>query len=98
MADITVPVLGESVTEATVGQWLKTPGEAVEKDEALVAELELSRREGLFLGPEAATGLVGIRKAIESGAVDANSSIVLVGTGSGLKSLSLLSDPLSAHR
>ena len=42
MADITVPVLGESVTEATVGQWLKQPGETVAKDEALV-ELETDK-------------------------------------------------------
>ena len=27
--EVKVPVLGESVTEATIGQWLKKPGEAV---------------------------------------------------------------------
>jgi threonine synthase len=37
---------------------------AVANDEALAAESELCRSEGLFLGPEAATGLVGIRKAV----------------------------------
>jgi 2-oxoglutarate dehydrogenase E2 component (dihydrolipoamide succinyltransferase) len=42
MADITVPVLGESVTEATVGQWLKKPGDPVAKDEPLV-ELETDK-------------------------------------------------------
>ncbi|MEP7210573.1 MAG: 2-oxoglutarate dehydrogenase complex dihydrolipoyllysine-residue succinyltransferase [Alphaproteobacteria bacterium] len=42
MADITVPVLGESVTEATVGQWLKKPGEMVVRDEPLV-ELETDK-------------------------------------------------------
>ena len=67
---------------------------AVGNDEALAAAAELCRKEGLFLGPEAATGLVGVRKAVESGAVQPASSIVLVGTGSGLKSLSLLTDPL----
>ncbi len=42
MADITVPVLGESVTEATVGSWSKAPGDAVAKDEVLV-ELETDK-------------------------------------------------------
>ncbi len=42
MADITVPVLGESVTEATVGSWAKAPGDAVAKDEVLV-ELETDK-------------------------------------------------------
>ena len=40
--EIVVPVLGESVTEATVAQWLKKPGEAVAQDEPLV-ELETDK-------------------------------------------------------
>jgi 2-oxoglutarate dehydrogenase E2 component (dihydrolipoamide succinyltransferase) len=40
--DIKVPALGESVTEATVGQWFKKPGEAVKVDEPLV-ELETDK-------------------------------------------------------
>ena len=35
--DVIVPALGESITEASVGQWLKQPGEAVVADEAIVA-------------------------------------------------------------
>ena len=35
--DVIVPALGESITEASVGQWLKQPGEAVAADEAIVA-------------------------------------------------------------
>ncbi|GAB5457164.1 MAG: 2-oxoglutarate dehydrogenase complex dihydrolipoyllysine-residue succinyltransferase [Henriciella sp.] len=42
MTDITVPTLGESVTEATVGKWLKSSGDAVAKDEVLV-ELETDK-------------------------------------------------------
>jgi 2-oxoglutarate dehydrogenase E2 component (dihydrolipoamide succinyltransferase) len=42
MADIRVPTLGESVTEATVGKWFKKPGEAVAVDEPLV-ELETDK-------------------------------------------------------
>ena len=31
--DVKVPTLGESITEATIGQWLKAPGDAVALDE-----------------------------------------------------------------
>jgi 2-oxoglutarate dehydrogenase E2 component (dihydrolipoamide succinyltransferase) len=41
-ADIMVPTLGESVTEATVAKWLKAPGDAVAVDEPLV-ELETDK-------------------------------------------------------
>ncbi|MEM7226020.1 MAG: 2-oxoglutarate dehydrogenase complex dihydrolipoyllysine-residue succinyltransferase [Pseudomonadota bacterium] len=41
-SDIVVPTLGESVTEATVAQWLKKVGDAVAVDEPLV-ELETDK-------------------------------------------------------
>ena len=40
--DVNVPTLGESITEATVGQWLKQPGDAVAADEA-IASLETDK-------------------------------------------------------
>jgi 2-oxoglutarate dehydrogenase E2 component (dihydrolipoamide succinyltransferase) len=42
MAQITVPTLGESVSEATVAQWLKKEGDSVEADEPIV-ELETDK-------------------------------------------------------
>jgi 2-oxoglutarate dehydrogenase E2 component (dihydrolipoamide succinyltransferase) len=42
MADIRVPTLGESVTEATIGKWFKQPGDPVAVDEPLV-ELETDK-------------------------------------------------------
>src|SRR3954463_6378564 len=42
MADILVPTLGESVSEATIGRWFKKPGDAVAVDEPLV-ELETDK-------------------------------------------------------
>jgi 2-oxoglutarate dehydrogenase E2 component (dihydrolipoamide succinyltransferase) len=42
MAEIRVPTLGESVTEATIGKWFKQPGEPVAADEPLV-ELETDK-------------------------------------------------------
>jgi 2-oxoglutarate dehydrogenase E2 component (dihydrolipoamide succinyltransferase) len=41
-AEIKVPSLGESITEATVAKWLKRPGEAVAADEP-IAELETDK-------------------------------------------------------
>ena len=35
--NIEVPTLGESVTEATVGEWLKQPGDSVAVDEPIVS-------------------------------------------------------------
>jgi len=42
MTDITVPQLGESVTEATVGSWMVKTGDAVSRDDVLV-ELETDK-------------------------------------------------------
>jgi 2-oxoglutarate dehydrogenase E2 component (dihydrolipoamide succinyltransferase) len=35
--DVIIPALGESVTEASIGQWLKKPGDAVKADEPIVS-------------------------------------------------------------
>ena len=40
--EVKVPTLGESVTEATVGEWLKKPGDPVSVDEP-IASLETDK-------------------------------------------------------
>ena len=40
--DVKVPALGESITEGTLAQWLKKPGETVAADEA-IASLETDK-------------------------------------------------------
>ena len=40
--EVKVPVLGESITEATLGEWLKQPGDAVAADEP-IATLETDK-------------------------------------------------------
>src|SRR6187200_1203512 len=40
--EVKVPTLGESITEATLGAWLKQPGEAVAQDEP-IASLETDK-------------------------------------------------------
>lgn len=41
--EIKVPSLGESITEATIGTWMKQVGDAVHEDEPIV-ELESTLR------------------------------------------------------
>ncbi|MDE0780778.1 MAG: 2-oxoglutarate dehydrogenase complex dihydrolipoyllysine-residue succinyltransferase [Alphaproteobacteria bacterium] len=52
--DITIPELGESVTEGTVGRWLKQVGESFEADEALV-EIETDKVTAELPAPSAGT-------------------------------------------
>ena len=40
--EVKVPTLGESITEATIGEWLKQPGDAVRADEP-IASLETDK-------------------------------------------------------
>src|ERR1041384_193981 len=40
--DVIVPALGESITEGTLAQWLKKPGDAVAQDES-IASLETDK-------------------------------------------------------
>ena len=69
--DITVPSLGESVSEATVANWLKNQGEAVSADEAIV-ELETDKVTLEVNAPTAGTiseVLVPTGETVEVGAV-----------------------------
>ena len=79
---ITVPTLGESVTEATVSKWLKSEGEEVLADEPLV-ELETDKVNVEV--PSPTSGVLGNIKAKEGETVNVGS---LLGTvdGSSAKS------------
>lgn len=63
---------------------------AVSADEARAAVEQLAQDEGLFVGLEAATTLAALRKAVERGLVSTSDRIVIVATGSGLKSVASL--------
>jgi len=62
----------------------------VATEDALAAIDELAREEGIFACPESATTLVGLRTAIARGWIAAHERVVLVITGSGLKSIPTL--------
>ena len=63
---------------------------AVSSDEAVAAAAKTARLEGLLPCPEAGTTVAGLEKALARGVVDRDANIVLMLTGSGLKSTSVL--------
>ncbi len=69
--DVKVPALGESITEGTLAQWLKKPGEAVAADEA-IASLETDKVSVEVPSPVAGTlseQLVEEGETVEVGAI-----------------------------
>ena len=79
--DITVPALGESVTEATVMRWNKQPGDAVVLDETLV-ELETDKI-AVEVKAEAAGTLAEIA-AVEGTDVEVGALLGRLETGDGV--------------
>ena len=63
---------------------------SVSADEARRAARDLAQSEGLFVGLEAATTFAALTKALERGLLARSDRIVLVATGSGLKSVASL--------
>ena len=78
--EVKVPTLGESVAEATIGEWLKQPGEAVALDEP-IASLETDKV-AVEVGAPAA-GVMGqhIAKVGDNVAVGAVIATIEAGTG-----------------
>ncbi len=79
MTQIVVPALGESVSEATVAQWLKKEGEAVAVDEPIV-ELETDKVTLEVNAPEA--GVISKIVAGEGDNVEVGALLGEIGEGS----------------
>ncbi|MBR7826553.1 2-oxoglutarate dehydrogenase, E2 component, dihydrolipoamide succinyltransferase, partial [Actinospica sp. MGRD01-02] len=73
---VTMPALGESVTEGTVTRWLKKEGETVEVDEPL---LEVSTDKVDTEIPSPAAGVVISIKVGEDETVDVGAELALIG-------------------
>ncbi|WP_226674965.1 2-oxoglutarate dehydrogenase complex dihydrolipoyllysine-residue succinyltransferase [Rossellomorea aquimaris] len=78
MAEIKVPELAESITEGTIAQWLKQPGDYVEKGEYIV-ELETDKVNVEVISEEA--GTIQELKADEGDTVEVGQVIAIVGAG-----------------
>ena len=83
---ITVPTLGESVTEATVSKWLKSKGEKVSADEPLV-ELETDKVNVEV--PSPISGVLGNITVKEGETVNVGSLLGTVDSASGSKESSV---------
>jgi len=76
--EVKVPVLGESITEATLGEWLKKPGEAVKTDEP-IASLETDKVSVEVPAP--AAGVMGAQLVKVGDTVNVGAVIATIETG-----------------
>jgi len=76
--EITVPVLGESVTEGSIGEWLKQPGDAVAVDEPIVS---LETDKVAVDVPSPVAGVMSAHKAAEGDTVEVGAVIAIIEEG-----------------
>src|ERR1700754_2871159 len=77
---VTLPALGESVSEGTVTRWLKAEGERVEADEPL---LEVSTDKVDTEIPAPASGVLSSIKVAEDETVEVGAELALIDDGTG---------------
>ncbi|MFJ4491632.1 2-oxoglutarate dehydrogenase, E2 component, dihydrolipoamide succinyltransferase [Streptomyces diastaticus] len=77
---VTLPALGESVTEGTVTRWLKAEGERVEVDEPL---LEVSTDKVDTEIPSPSAGVLSSIKVAEDETVEVGAELAVIDDGSG---------------
>lgn len=78
MAEVKVPELAESITEGTIAEWLKQPGDYVEKGENIL-ELETDKVNVEVISEE--SGTITELKAEEGDTVEVGQVIAIVGEG-----------------
>ncbi|MEM1053444.1 MAG: 2-oxo acid dehydrogenase subunit E2, partial [Pseudomonadota bacterium] len=76
--EITVPVLGESVTEGSIGEWLKQPGDAVAVDEPIVS---LETDKVAVDVPSPIAGILSEHRAEEGDTVEVGAIIAVIEEG-----------------
>ncbi|MEN3382855.1 MAG: hypothetical protein V7608_2899 [Hyphomicrobiales bacterium] len=90
MADILVPTLGESVSEATIGKWFKKPGDAVAVDEPLV---ELETDKVTIEVPAPAAGMLAEISAKDGDTVAVGAILGMIKEGAGGKAAAAKAAP-----
>ncbi|WP_414902076.1 2-oxoglutarate dehydrogenase complex dihydrolipoyllysine-residue succinyltransferase [Sphingomonas flavalba] len=78
--DVKVPVLGESISEATIGEWLKQPGDAVKADEPIVS---LETDKVAVEVPAPVAGVMGAHAAAVGDTVTVGAVIAVIEAGGG---------------
>jgi len=76
--EVKVPVLGESITEATIGEWLKQPGDPVKADEP-IASLETDKV--AIEVPAPVAGVMGEHLAKPGDTVNVGATIAMIEAG-----------------
>lgn len=95
--DPTTIALGLRIPKPLAGKWiLRSLREsdglavAVSEDEIRNSLRDLLKTQGLLLEPSSATTIASLSKLYDEGTIDSSDSVVLIGTGSGLKTLEQL--------
>ncbi|NJC34449.1 2-oxoglutarate dehydrogenase E2 component (dihydrolipoamide succinyltransferase) [Sphingomonas jejuensis] len=78
--EVQVPALGESITEATVGEWLKKPGEPVKADEPIVS---LETDKVAVEVPSPSDGVMGEQLVAVGDTVQVGAAIATIEAGGG---------------
>ncbi|HYP20800.1 MAG TPA: biotin/lipoyl-containing protein, partial [Chloroflexia bacterium] len=78
ISPVTMPQLGESVTEGTIGKWLKQPGDAVEKYES-IAEVITDKVNAEI--PSPVSGVIRELKVEEGATVPVGTEILTIDEG-----------------
>ncbi|WP_428934437.1 2-oxoglutarate dehydrogenase, E2 component, dihydrolipoamide succinyltransferase [Streptomyces sp. ACT015] len=90
---VTLPALGESVTEGTVTRWLKAEGERVEADEPL---LEVSTDKVDTEIPSPAAGVLASIKVAEDETVEVGAELAVIDDGTGAPAPAPAAEPAEA--
>jgi 2-oxoglutarate dehydrogenase E2 component (dihydrolipoamide succinyltransferase) len=93
--EVKVPTLGESITEATLGQWLKQPGDAVAQDEP-IASLETDKV--AIDVPSPVAGTLGEQRAGVGDTVAVGAVIAIVEAGGAAAAATPAPAPAPAAR
>ncbi|HEX4461628.1 MAG TPA: biotin/lipoyl-containing protein, partial [Polyangia bacterium] len=80
MADLVIPKLGESISEAVIGKWLKKVGEPIAVDEPVV-DLETDKVSVALPAP--AAGVLSEQRFAAGDTVKIGEIIGIIATGAG---------------
>ncbi|MGW8798592.1 2-oxoglutarate dehydrogenase, E2 component, dihydrolipoamide succinyltransferase [Streptomyces sp. NPDC055775] len=89
---VTLPALGESVTEGTVTRWLKAEGERVEVDEPL---LEVSTDKVDTEIPAPSAGILASIKVAEDETVEVGAELAIIDDGTGAPAAAPAAEPVA---
>ena len=91
--EVKVPTLGESITEATLGSWLKKPGDAVKADEP-IASLETDKV--AIDVPSPVAGVMGQQVVKEGETVQVGALIATIEAGGAAAAAPVAAQPAAA--